>query len=243
MLKIAICDDERISAEIIAAAAKSAFGQKGIDTEGTIFQSVEELDAGMKTHRYDLLLLDIDMPDMDGIAYGRKLREEQNPVHIVYITNHEERVFEALQVHPGTFIRKSELIERAHQIVESWLMAHRKETPPALVIHRKDCEQKLFIHEIIYIESRGRYQYIHTRMEKDPVSMIQSMEFLEGQLSEHGFLRIHKSFLVNYQCIRKISDNKIVLTNGEEIPVSRRKVKSIREEYLRLMTKDEIVLV
>ena len=55
------------------------------------------------------------------------------------------------------------------------------------------------------------------------------------KLEPHGFLRIHKGYLLNYRFIRRIGDNEVTLTSGERLPVSRRKYQEIRDAYMELM--------
>ena len=61
------------------------------------------------------------------------------------------------------------------------------------------------------------------------------MQALEEQMDSMGFLRVHKGYLVNYRFIRRITDTDAVLTNGEEIPMSRLRVQDVRSRYLQLM--------
>ena len=62
-----------------------------------------------------------------------------------------------------------------------------------------------------------------------------SMQDLEEALAPIGFLRIHKGYLVNYKFIRRLENTEAVLTSGERIPLSRRRVQEIRAQYLTLM--------
>ena len=242
-IKIALCDDEKISAEIISGAAKSSFQQHGIDTNIEIFYSTKDLENRMRTVRFDLLLLDIDMPDVDGIAYGRKLREENNFIDIIYISNREDRVFEALRVNPRTFIRKSCFLEEAPRLAEAYIAAHKKEDAPTILVHKKDFELRFPINDIIYIEGSGRSQLLYTKSEHEPITINRSMGELEAELSTFHFLRIHKGFLVNYQFIQKIGNNEVLLTTGTSIPISRRKIKEIREEFLQLMMEEQAKII
>ena len=88
---------------------------------------------------------------------------------------------------------------------------------------------------ILYIEGEGKIQNLHIVNQKDPVQLRRSMQELEEVLDPQGFLRIHKGYLVNYKYIRRLEDTEAVLTNGERIPLSRRRVQEIRNRYLELM--------
>lgn len=69
------------------------------------------------------------------------------------------------------------------------------------------------------------------------------MKDLEDKLSEKGFLRIHKGYLVNYRFIRRLKNTDAVLTNGEELPISRLRVQEIRNKYLEFMQGGENIIL
>ena len=69
------------------------------------------------------------------------------------------------------------------------------------------------------------------------------MQELEEELSGYGLLRIHKGYLLNYRFIRRIGDNEVTLTNGEKLPISRRKYQEIREAYMVLMQNEGGVML
>ena len=76
---------------------------------------------------------------------------------------------------------------------------------------------------------------LHLAETKEPVVVHRKMQDLEEELSSEGFLRIHKGYLVNYDYIRLIGDTCVLLTNGERIPISRRKIQETKQQFLKLM--------
>lgn len=93
------------------------------------------------------------------------------------------------------------------------------------------------VSEIVYIESMKKIQLVHLAETEEPFEASSSLEKFAQMLSGQGFLQPHKSFLVNYLYIRHIGDNEITLTTGDIVPVSRRRLAALREEYMRLMQK------
>lgn len=201
------------------------------------FHSMRQLNERMKEQRFDLLLLDIDMPKVDGIRFGLYLRENKDRTEIVYVSNREDRVFESFQVHPFGFVRKSHFLKDIGAVIEAFLAAQRaedKEGEQLLVPQGKSGIVSIPIHSIIYIEGSGKQQLVHLDDRKDVLALRSSMENLESKVADKGFLRIHKGYLVNYRRISVIARTQAELTNGEVLPLSRSNAARIREEYLRL---------
>ena len=104
-IKIALCDDDAKALPVIAGAAESAFQEKGIYTDIQRFTSGKALLQAMEQTRFQIILLDIEMPGMDGIAVGKKVRAQGNDTQIVYVSEADSRVFESFLVQPLGFVR------------------------------------------------------------------------------------------------------------------------------------------
>lgn len=96
----------------------------------------------------------------------------------------------------------------------------------------------LDLNKTLYIEGDGKKHNAYLFMKESPLQIKSSMKELDDRLSEKGFIRVHKGFLVNYQFINSIKNNNVILTNGNEIPISRRNVNAVKEKYLNLMKWD-----
>ena len=246
ILKVAVCDDDDCALDGIAGAAEAAFRRHGAQAAIERFHSMRQLNERMKEQRFDLLLLDIDMPKVDGIRFGLYLRENKDRTEIVYVSNREDRVFESFQVHPFGFVRKSHFLKDIGAVIEAFLAAPRaedKEGEQLLVPQGKSGIVSIPIHSIIYIEGSGKQQLVHLDDRKDVLALRSSMENLESKVADKGFLRIHKGYLVNYRWISVIARTQAELTNGEVLPLSRSNAARIREEYLRLSQADRSTLL
>lgn len=99
------------------------------------------------------------------------------------------------------------------------------------------------IDTLIYIESIGKKQLAHIVGREQPLELRKQMQQLEAELTGRGFLRIHKGYLVNYRFIRKICETDVILTTEQRLPVSRRRLSDIREEYMELMQGEGALLL
>ena len=246
ILKVAVCDDDDCALDGIGGAAEAAFRRHGEQAAVERFHSMRQLNERMKEQRFDLLLLDIDMPKVDGIRFGLYLRENKDRSEIVYVSNREDRVFESFQVHPFGFVRKSHFLKDIGAVIDAFLAARReedKEGDQLLVPQGKSGIVSIPIRSIIYIEGSGKQQIVHLDDRKDVLVLRSSMENLESKVAGKGFLRIHKGYLVNYRRISVIARTQAELTNGEVLPLSRSNAARIREEYLRLSQADRSTLL
>ncbi len=233
---VAICDDEKSALNILSGALVNAFRNYDVDAVVETFSCPQELLKRMKTCTFDLLFLDIEMPGMNGLTLTEQLRKDGNLLDIIFISNREDLIFEALRFNPKGFIRKSRFLSDVDGVLKTYF-AYRKDkaTDRSLVV--EDREQVLYIaiDTLIYIESIGKKQLAHIVKWEHPLELHKQMQQLEQELTPQGFLRIHKGYLVNYRFIQKICDMDVILTNGERLPVSYRRLAEIREGYMELM--------
>lgn len=235
-LRIAICDDDFNALDGIEGAVRSAFRRLGVTADTESFKSAIALDERMKEVPFDLILLDVDMDKLDGIKFGKILRERNDSTEIIFVSGREERVFEAFSVHPFGFVRKSRFLKDISPVLQAFLSAYEKKTSAEeqLVFEDKDGIINIPISRLMYIEGSAKKQLMHVEGKKEPFVISSSLETVEAQLADKGFLRCHKGYIVNYRYISAIMRDFIELLNGEKIPLSRRKAAEMREKYLCL---------
>lgn len=242
-LYIAVCDDDMTAREMISGSLKGIFAQHGVQVQIENYGSADSLEADMSQKVFDLLLLDIDMPGTDGITFAERLRAQNNTVEIIYISNREDRVFDSLRSMPTGFIRKSRFLQDTSEIVALYLKNREGRTKrPKLVLHTQTGMESVQLDQIVYIEGVGKYQSITLKQQPEPIRVRRSMQEMEEELLPYGFLRVHKGYLVNYRCIRRIEENDLLLTTGQLLPISRRKLGEIKEQYLSLMQNENNML-
>ena len=241
--RVAVCDDDQAALGIIASSLKDIFAAHGIEASTSLFSSAVELSACMGTRRFDLLLLDIDMPELDGIEFARRLREQHDLVDIMYISNREDRVFDSLRMAPVGFIRKSRFLQDMSEVVGAYIEQRRSRQRRSTVVLRDgDAVYPIKIVEIVYIEGQRKQQMVHVEGRAEPIALSRTMADLEEELSGEGFMRIHKGYLLNYRYVQLIDAGEAVLTTGERLPVSRRKEREVKERLLELVqSNDDLV--
>ncbi len=235
-IKVALCDDDAKALPVIAGAAESAFQEKGIYTDIRRFNSGRALLQAMEQTRFHIVLLDIEMPGMDGIAVGKRLRELGDGTHIVYVSEAESRVFESFLVQPLGFVRKSNFLNDIAAVVELYVKTcSQDERGDYLEFQTRSGLLTLKSRQIRYIEGSRNYQLLYLEGQKEPTEVKMTMDKLEEATRTHSFIRIHKGYLVNYRCIQRISASAVTLLDGTQLPIGRSKAAEVKSKYLSIL--------
>lgn len=234
-LHLAICDDDADILSVVSGAIVSAFRRHGISAQVELFRRATDLERQMRAQDFELLFLDIDMPGLDGITFAKRLRAGNSRTDIIFISSREDKVFDALRTNPSGFVRKSRFLEDVSAVIDQWMKNRPREERTKLLVQSREHTWNIPLDTVLYIEGSDKSQLLHTSNLPEPMPVRRSMQELEETLASSGFLRIHKGYLVNYKFIRRLENTEAVLTNGERIPLSRRRVQDIRSQYLELM--------
>ncbi len=240
---IAICDDEADILGIVKGAIENTFRKYDIEAETDMFKNAEDLQRRMREREFSLIFLDIEMPGVDGITFAKNLRGSNSHTDIIFISNREDLVFDALRVNPQGFIRKKRFLEDVTAVIDQWMENRQKDERSGIMFETSKGTITVPVDQVFYIEGDGRNQEVYVAGQKEPHVIRSSMKVLEEQLQPMGFLRVHKGYLVNYRFIKRIKDTDVILTNGTAIPISRLRVADIRKQYMTLMQNDGGVIL
>lgn len=195
MLRIALCDNDKSALPVIAGAAESAFKAQGISAEVTGFTSGKELLKAIDTVPFQMVLLDIDMPELDGIEVGKRLRSKNETVEIVYVSECENRVFESFSVFPLGFVRKSNFFNDIADIVRLYIRKYaKKQKADQLKFTTRSSVQVVKRKQIRYIEGCGNYQLVYINGQPDSLEIKMTMDKLE-EMTESSWLYPHSQRL------------------------------------------------
>lgn len=238
MLNILICDDEpAVAAELEQRLrALPDFCEQAMQL-CCLTQPQEMLAADLAA--YDLLFLDIDMGDVNGIDLARKLRRTRPDSVLIFVTNFIEYAPEGYEVDAFRYLSKQQLDLRLPVYFADALVVCRTRKH-VIDIPCVGGSLSIPIHLIIYIESIDHEQRMHlNRKEKNILYTRMTITELAEQLSSHGFLLIHRSFLVNMAYLQKLQSTGAVLEGGIFLPVSTRTYRQIKQKYLDWVVQQE----
>ena len=240
-INFAVCDDEEIILDAVYSRVFTIFKRRGMAAFGLKFLSSRQMRdyflQADEASKPDIVFLDIDMPELNGIELGAMIKENSPKTEIIFVSNRYERVFETFNIHPFGFVRKNNFSTDISNTLKAYIDGHVNAANYFVIQQEnKSVTRKLPINEIVYVKSMRSHQII-CMVGGEEIDVKMTMDELEKGLIEHGILRTHKSFLVNLKYITRIESTGIELTTGAKIDVSRRKVGEIKAALMKYLRK------
>lgn len=226
MYRIGICDDKQKYIDELARICDAFFASAGRAHTLVTYTDGEALLREGKV--FDILLLDIDMPGLNGIELARHIRQYDTGVRIIYVTNYADYRNHAFSVHAFGYITKP--VEReATEAVLRDAVAYGRHEQDAVVftIRNVDGQFHLPLRDIRYFECRSHTVTAHTGDAK--LEFTSSMKKLAGELAGQGFAECHRSYLVNMAFIRRISGLEVHMADGDILPLPQKKAAAFRK--------------
>ena len=226
MIIIGICDDDEGYRGQIRTICSSILNAEEQEYEFVEFATGEEVLA-YQGERIHLLVLDIEMPGMDGLKVLAEVRRNERFWRIVFVTSHKELRWETVDLKTLAFLEKP--LEQAG--VESCLKTVIRENRENIDIAYKTLQGTCFIRldRVVFIQARGNY--INVCSESEEIPGYDSIKTMEGQTRGTTLIRAHKSYLVNLQYVKKVSKDSLTLTNGTVVPVGRTYYQGVKDAY------------
>ncbi len=234
MIRIAICDDERAYANKLKLIVDALFKEQNVEVESYVYTDAKMLSHNHYELRFQLIFLDIDMPGISGIEFASTLRAAKSKAALIFVSHHSHFVFETFQFSPFRFVRKDWLDIELPEAIQAYCSEILNKKPMVKLVLDDKSTITENAEEIIYFFSLRHDIYYLTKSGSKRLSVREyTMEKLEKQFQKHGFLRIHKTYLVNYRYIYQIGTNEVslILKDSDELPVSRRRLTEIRKQY------------
>ena len=231
-MKLAIVEDEKIYVEKIKSYLKRYQNEFGYEIRSVWFDDGSEIIENYSGD-YDIILMDIQMKFLDGFSTAKKIRELDQEVIIIFITNMTNYAIRGYEVDAMDYIVKPvEYFSFSTKLERAVRRIHKKEKH-YISIPIKGGIRKMELAQIYYIESQGHMlRYKTAEGELECRDILQQMENL---LVPYGFFRCSKSYLVNMQYVDAIRENECVV-QGERLPVGRAKKKEFMKKMLNYMS-------
>lgn len=209
----------------------------GIQAEVECYASGDEFCEKYVRGKYDLIFLDIEYEGKNGIEVGRFIRESRKDefVQIAYISGNTSYALELFEHHPINFLVKPITEQKVKSVLDKYLILSRQNNEKFQYKIGSDIFQ-VELSKIIYFSSYIRKIILHG-MQED-IEFYGSLESIAHQLKGQQFLQVHKSYLINYQYIKKMKYEQVTMLDGTVIPISQSKRVGIRKQFLQMKMKE-----
>lgn len=237
-MRIAICDDERVYLDATANIINRHFKEKNymVNTfeKAVDFYSYFDINTSV----FDIVIIDIEMPDVNGIELASYIRSKNTQVRIIFLTNHLEYAPEVYETEHTFYVMKTDAKNRLPIAIKkavNQLENIKKDIICIDTLHNG----KVIIRtdDIIYIERRLRTSVIFTKTDIEETS--ENIEKIAARIKPGILSRIHRSFFVNMHCIKALKGNEVILCNSQILNVTRNYSKSFKKDFMNYIKTEQ----
>ncbi len=233
-MRVAICDDENIQLSMTKTALETAY--KSLDLIVDTYTSGAKLLNAVDAVHYDLIILDIEMPGLNGIDTAKKLRQIEEKTAIVFLTSHVEYALEGYEVNALRYLTKPANTEKLSEII-TYLLEQKKKDKMILLRNSEDVEM-VCVADVYYMEAQN--QMIRVVTDKGEYQNRYNLGDYEQELGSYGFFRIHRGYLINLGHVRKLTGREIIMEDSAVLPVSRMKETALKNALFHYVRNEAI---
>lgn len=238
MVKIAICDDEKLFVGRISEIVRAFFAEQKVDYHLDEFYSGEEfVQLKEKVGDYDIVFLDMQMKELNGIETARYLRKYGEDTFLVFVTAHAEYATTGYQVQASWYVIKdyNKMVVDLREALKNILRRIKKDHKVITYKFSKVGDVKICVSNIVYIEYRNHRAVFHvlSKGQIDEYSLYKKLDDIENEIASDDLLRIQKSYLVNVNHVEKLLDQDVILIDGTMLHFPKYLKNEVRKNYLR----------
>lgn len=228
MITILILDDDTSVLEKERTLTEEYFQHKGLDCKVTVSGNAQWIYGGITEERYDIYVLDIEMPEKSGLDIAHEIRKHYPEPIFIFVTNYIEYTMAAFEVETYRYISKDTLSEKLPAAYDSLIPRLWEREEHCYTIAKKAHLEKIPYREIYYLKKDSRYTVLVHRYGESRVrkSLADVFEELHSQL----FIYIDKGYVVNMQNVQRMKERTIWLYNGTRLPIGLPRLRQVREK-------------
>lgn len=241
-MRIAICDDVHPMLDFLEREIKSKFTEKGLDSQVYSYTNGQDFLTDHKKIPFDVVFLDIVMPDMNGFEVAKQIRSINSKTYIIFITTEVGLVIDSLDFQPFHFIPKgstSVIKDRLDHVIDK-LVIHLSVSSKIELPLPYGKSKYVDPMNILYVMSSANYvEFI--LFNKETIRVRGKLPDMIGRLNPYIFCEIHNRFIVNMKHVKKVdfSDNFVTMYNGDILNISRSFKDNFEQSYNRYLRSFE----
>ncbi len=224
MIKIAVCDDNKDFAESVCSVLSSEYKDCCVDcySDGAVLmKSIAD------KQEYDIYILDIEMPKVSGMKIARAIRDYQKNAVIIFLTGYIKYAVDSFELNIFRFIPKDEIKKRLIRAIDDALKL--VDTDERFYI--ADNKIKLYVKDILYVK-KNKNDVVFCTCKGEISEKKKSLQNVMESLKSRRFVMIERGYIANIVHIERIENNNAVISNGDVLPIGRRRMKELKETIL-----------
>ena len=221
MLSIAICDDQQDSLETIEEELHRSSKNLNVEIETHLYTDGNDMLGLMKNNKdyFDVVFLDIAMPKISGLDVAAKMRSINQEILLVFISAHEQYVFDSIDYSPIKYIRKLKMHDEIELALKKANKCINSRTTKTIIMYFEMYRRRI----TVYINN-GKAIELKER---------KTIKSLYEELDDEDFVQIHSGGIVNVKYIYEYSGYSITLDNETKLVISRSRLKEVKEQMAR----------
>ena len=236
-IQVAVCDDDQSMRALMVGYCERLCSDLDIKYVVQCFEDGDELVGGLAPD-VDLLLLDVEMPLLDGMSAAREVRRTNNHVCIVFVTSFECYAVPGYEVGAFRYLLKPLDYTRFARELSGVFLEAAQAKARTLTFKTKEGARCISPSDITVIET-GKAHRIAAHVNGERVELVDtSLGKLEDALVEHGFFRVHSAYLINLTRVAYLGTTAVRMADGAEIPVSKHRKRAFKEALTNLVCKE-----
>ena len=231
---LAVCDDKKEELDAILSLLDAWQTKHKVSLRCKAFQSAEELLGAARQERFTLYLLDVMMPETDGLEAAREIRRFDDVAEVVFLSTSPGFAYESYGVRALNYLLKPVEREKLFALLDQIRLREQKPLE-ALTMKTATTITRVPYARISYVEVIGKHVYFHM-VDGDTREVAGSLKNFESALlSRPEFMRVHRSYIVNMFQVEQLSSAGLRTFQGENLPVSRLTWPQLQKDYMALL--------
>lgn len=232
MLQAAICDNEEFFTQKIKSLLADLLKQYEIDAQIEPFVSAQTFLQACETRRYDLVFLDVELGEIDGMNVACEMRTTNPDAILVFVSGFVRYAVQGYKVRAFRYLLKQELEEEFPLCIKEVLQEIKRQKQTLSIKTVEGATVTVRLSDILYLESKNHNVSIHTA--GGAYLVHDTLNHLCAQIPSEDFMRIQRSFCVNMRSVVQVKGNTVQLTNKTVLTARRQAGPKLMRRFLQI---------